>query len=145
MHVGEDAAEGDEEDGDQHEGVEGEAGGAVFEVFRENDDGEEEDSGGEHGVGAGERGLAGAVGAVVEDPDFFENDVGHDQEGEREEGPAEFGVDFAEGFAAKPLDEGQESETGGGDQGESDDEVGQNEPKSGGRVGDGEGEEAGER
>ena len=46
VHVGEDATDGDEDDGEEHEEVENDAGGAVFEIFWEDEDGEEEDGGG---------------------------------------------------------------------------------------------------
>ena len=84
-------------------------------------------------MGGGEAGLAGAVGADVDNPEFFENEVGEGHQGEGEEGPAEFAVDFFEGFAANPLDEGGEGKNDGDNDGGGDDKIGENKPKSGSR------------
>ena len=82
VHVGEDAADRDQDDTEEHETVEDDESGAAFEIFGQDDDGKEEDGGGDHGVSGGEAGLAGAVGADVQDDEFFEEDKddGHERQ-----------------------------------------------------------------
>lgn len=129
MHIGEDAAHSDEDDGDNHTEVDEEAEFLVFEVIRQGDHSDEENGGGHHSVGGGEGGLTGAVGAVVDDPEFFENDVGEDHKDEGDEGPAEGRVDFGEAFAFDPLIEKKNAKKSETEKGKGDEEVGDNEPE----------------
>ena len=130
--MGEDATNGNENGGDKHSRAEIEAIGAVFEVFGEEDDGSKENSGGEHNVGARERGFLGVTGgerAVADDEEFFENEVGDSHQSDGECNPAEFAVDFVEGFALGPLTDGGDEDSGEVEKGESHEDVGEGVPK----------------
>ena len=80
-------------------------------------------------MGARERRFTGTVGAEAQDDELFENDVGHGEESTGKESPAEFAVDFFEGFAFEPLGESKDGPAESGEESESDENVGEMKPK----------------
>ena len=94
MHVGEDTANGNEDDKDEHENIKDGAGGLGFDVFGEENHNEKKDGGNNHDVTGRKGGLAGAVRASVPDEDFIKNKIDGDHKSEGEESPEEFLVDF---------------------------------------------------
>lgn len=103
MHIREDATGTGERNSDNHEKLEDDAGGFIFNVARENDGGDEEDGGDNHDVGRREGRFAGAVGAGGEDEDTVKNQIGDSYEDDWNGHPSDFGVDFGEIFVFDPL------------------------------------------
>ena len=78
MFVREDAADGDEDDENEHDYVEENQGEFVFDVFREENHRAEENRRGDHRVRRREARFAGAVGAGVQNENVVKNEPSDD-------------------------------------------------------------------
>lgn len=128
VHVGEDAANGDKNDSGNHQDIDDDAEFFVAKITGKSHDGDKENSGGKHSVGGWEARFTGAIGADVDNPDFFENDKSNEHQGERDKGPAKFWVDFAERFASEPLIEKENAKEAEADESETYEDIGDSEP-----------------